>query len=69
MMASLGQNYSSTLDDDRKFPEIGQSMFKKFDWAKFYQCTKDTMLINAPEPRGKEVEKNMFLDSHHAQHA
>ena len=47
-------------------PEIDQSIFNKHDWSKFYQNFKEAIPMNAPEPRAKEVDIHMFLDSNHS---
>ena len=31
----------------------------------FYHDTKDAIFVNAPEPRGKEVDIHMFVDNDH----
>jgi len=42
------------------------SDFKKCDWKQFYGEAKEAILPNAPEPRGKDVDLRMFVDSDHA---
>jgi hypothetical protein len=42
------------------------SVFIKSDWTDFYGPIKEPIPPNVPEPCGKEVELQMFVDSNHA---
>ena len=44
--------------DEEKFPER--------DWSDFYQNPKESIPHNMPEPRGKSVQINCFVDADHA---
>lgn len=50
---------SSPIDwEEDKFPER--------DWSDFYQNPKEELPPNIPEPRGKPVQINCFVDADHA---
>ena len=40
--------------------------FHKADWIDLYGDVSEAIPNNAPEPRGKEIELCMFVDSDHA---
>jgi uncharacterized protein len=40
--------------------------FSKVDWTDFYPDAKEPLPPNAPEPRGKMVQVNCFVDADHA---
>ena len=40
--------------------------FHKAAWTDFYGDISESILNNAPGPRGKEIELHMFVDSDHA---
>jgi hypothetical protein len=42
------------------------SKFQECDWKAFYGDVKEAVPPNAPEPRGKEVDLRLFVDSDHA---
>ena len=42
------------------------SMFQEHDWCDFYGDVKEVITPNTPEPRGKEVDLIIFVDSDHA---
>ena len=66
VMTHVDQWYSFLLVYDHLYLEIDQSVFKKCDWSEFYMDFKEAILVNAPEPQGKKVEMQMFVDSDHA---
>ena len=41
-------------------------MFQEHDWCDFYGDVKEAIPPNAPEPRGKEIDLRIFVDSDHA---
>ena len=51
---------------DPSYPAIDMSQFKKCDWKSFYPEAKEAIPTNAPEPRGKEVDIRLYVDSDHA---
>ena len=62
-IAYVGQKYNYRVVYDLSYPNKGNSDFKKCKSSEFYRDTKKATLFNAPEPRGKEVDSHMFLDS------
>jgi hypothetical protein len=42
------------------------SLSKKRDWKEFYAEAKEAIPLDAPEPRGKEVDLRLYVDSDHA---
>ena len=40
--------------------------FHKADWTNVYGNVSEAIPNNAPEPRRKEIELSMFVDSDHA---
>ena len=51
---------------DPTHPDIDKSQFKECDWKSFYSSAKEAIPGNAPEPRGKDVDLRLFVDSDHA---
>ena len=65
-MPSLKQKYSSRLAFDPTYPSIDMGNLKECDWKQFYSDVTEAMSPNTPEPRGKDVDLRMFVDSDHA---
>jgi len=51
---------------DPTYPTIDESTFHKGEWKHFYGDVKEAIPPNAPEPRGKEVDLRLYVDSDHA---
>jgi hypothetical protein len=67
IMAYLKQKHNSHLVFDPTYPSIDMSTFKKNkEWHDFYRDAKEAIPPNAPEPRGKDVDLRMMVDSDHA---
>ena len=66
VMAHVSQIYHSRLLHDPTYPEIDHSVFKEYDWSKFYRDAKEAISKNAQEPCGNEVDIHMFIDSNYA---
>ena len=62
----LKKKHNSRVVLDPTYPEIDMGMFKKCDWKDFYGDAVEAIPPNAPEPRGKEVDLRLFVDSDHA---
>ena len=56
-------NAQMLLDPTFSTPDM--SMFQEHDWCGFYGDVKEVIPPNAPEPRGKEVDLKIFVDSDH----
>ena len=64
--AYLKIHHNSRMVFDPTYPPIDMSQFKKCDWKTFYPAAKEALPTNAPEPRGKEVDIRLYVDSDHA---
>ena len=62
----LRDKHSARMCFDPTYPEIEMRDFKKCDWETFYNDAKEAVPPNAPEPRGKEVDLRLYVDSDHA---
>jgi len=62
----LKRKHNSRLVSDHTYPEIKWDAFKEHDWKHFYGDVAEAIPPDAPEPRGKEVDLRMFVDSDHA---
>ena len=66
MFAYLKIKHNSRMVFDPTYPDIDKSQFKECDWKPFYSSAKEAVPGNAPEPRGKDVDLRLFVDSDHA---
>jgi hypothetical protein len=51
---------------DPSYADVDMSVFKECDWRAFYGNVSEAIPPNAPQPRGKDVDLRMFVDSDHA---
>ena len=51
---------------DPTYTTPDMSMFHEHDWCYFYGYVKEEIPPNAPEPRGKEFDMRIFVDSDHS---
>ena len=47
------------------YPIPDMSMFQEHDWCGFYGDVKEAIPPNSPDPRGKEADLIIFVDSDH----
>ena len=66
IFAYLKIKHNSRMVFDPTYPDIDLSSFKECDWKHFYTSAKEAIPDNAPNPRGKDVDIRMFVDSDHA---
>ena len=66
IFAYLDQHHNSQLVFDLCYPVVNERDFIKYNWSKIYGDMKESIPPNAPEPRGREVELKMFVDTDHA---
>ena len=66
IFAFLKGKHNSRLALDPTYAEIDPGDFKKCDWKEFYGNVREAIPLDAPEPRGKEVDLRLYLDSDHA---
>ena len=64
-MTYLRQKHNSCLVFGPSYPKIDMTTFKIFDWHDFYQDVKKAILPNTLEPRGKDIDLYMIVDSDH----
>ena len=62
----LQKKHNSRLVFDPTYPEIDMSVFIQSDWKHFYGEVEEPKPPDAPEPRGKEVDMHLYVDSDHA---
>ena len=66
IFAYLKNKHNSLMVFDPTYPEIDERDFLECDWKDFYGDAKEPIPPNAPDPRGKEVDLRLFVDSDHA---
>eukprot|EP00934_Nitzschia_sp_Nitz4_P001810 Nitzschia sp. Nitz4//scaffold191_size41780//52//5493//NITZ4_007461-RA/size41780-processed-gene-0.69-mRNA-1//1//CDS//3329540163//1810//frame0 len=66
IFAYLRNKHNARMIFDPTYPTIDESKFQKCDWKHFYGDVKEAIPMNAPKPRGKEVDLRLFVDSSHA---
>lgn len=62
----LEKKHNSRVVFDPTYPDIDMRSFQEHDWKTFYGDVKESIPPNAPEPRGKDVDLRLFVDSDHA---
>jgi len=48
---------------DPDHPRISQDRFQEFDWVDFYKDAEEEIPMDAPTPRGREVQIHFFVDA------
>ena len=66
VFAYLKKKHNSRIVLDPTYPEINMDDFKQCDWKEFYGDVREPIPLNALEPRGKEIDIRLFVDSSHA---
>ena len=51
---------------DPSYADVDWTAFKEYDWKSFYGDKNEEIPPNAPEPRRKDVDLRLFVDSDHA---
>ena len=62
----LKLKHNSRLVFDPTYKDVDQSAFQVHDWKHFYGEIEEPVPLNAPKPRGKEVDLLAYVDSDHA---
>ena len=62
----LEKRHNARIAFDPSYPEIDMTSFKECDWSSFYGNVREALPPNAPEPRGKDIDLRMYVDSDHA---
>jgi hypothetical protein len=66
IFAYLRKKHNTRMVFDPSYPYIDLIRFKEVDWKPMYGDMKEALPDNAPEPRGKEVDIRVFVDTDHA---
>jgi hypothetical protein len=66
LFAYLDKKHNARIIFDPSYPTIDMTVFKECDWKHFYGNVHEAIPPNAPPPRGKDVDLQMFVDSDHA---
>jgi hypothetical protein len=66
VFAYLERRHNARIVYDPNYPDIDMSVFKECDWKEFYGDVEEALPLNAPEPRGCDIDLRMFVDSDHA---
>jgi len=66
MFAYLKRKHNARLVFDPTYPTIDFDNFKDHDWTSMYGNVKEPEPLDAPKPRGKEVDTRLFVDADHA---
>ena len=59
----LSNKHNATIVFDPIYPLFEDDAFVETDWKDFYGNVKEPVPPNAPEPRGKEVDTRLYVDS------
>ena len=63
VFAYLKGKHNSRMVFDPTYPEIDMTTFQEHEWKSFYGNVKEAIPPGAPDPRGKEVDIRMYVDS------
>jgi hypothetical protein len=66
VFAYLGLHHNARVVFDPTYPTVDMGIFIKTDWKAMYGNVKEMIPSDAPNPRGKEVDLRLFVDSDHA---
>jgi hypothetical protein len=66
VFAYLKNKHNARQVFDPTYPEIDYNNFKEHDWKTVYGDVQEPIPLNAPSPRGKEVDTRLFVDADHA---
>jgi hypothetical protein len=66
IFAYLNVKHNMLMAYDPTYPEIDLRDFKDCDWKHFYDDATEPVPVNAPSPRGNEIDLRLFCDSDRA---
>jgi hypothetical protein len=66
VFAYLALHHNSRVVFDPTYPSVDMGAFIKTDWKSMYGDVKEMIPHDAPDPREKEIELRLFVDSYHA---
>ena len=64
--AHLKSQSNARMVFDPTYLDVYHQAFKRQDWVHFYGDVREVIPTNAPEPRGKDVDLRLMVDSDHA---
>ena len=62
MYGHLKGHHNARMVFDPTYPNIDRSNFLENDWKSFYEDVEQSILLDAPKARGKEVDIHVFTD-------
>ena len=66
VFAYLEHWHNAQIVYDPNYPNVDLTVFKQCNWKEFYGHVEEALPLNAPEPRGCDIDLCMFVDSDHA---
>ena len=66
IVSYLQVKHNSRLYLDPTYPEIDYASCNRHKWVDFYGKVKESIPLNIPESRVKDVDFKMYVDSDHA---
>ena len=66
VVAHLKSRSNARMVFDPTYPDIYHHAFNRQDWVHFYGDVKEAIPANAPEPRDKDIDLRLMVDSDHA---
>ena len=66
VFAYLKNKHNSRQIYDPTYPDIDMTNFNETNWKYFFEDVKEAIPLDAPEPRGKEVDLRLYVDADHA---
>ena len=66
IVSYLRVKHNSRLYLDPTYPEIDYVSCNRHKWVDFYCKVKESIPLNIPESRGKDVDLKMYVNSDHA---
>ena len=66
IMSYLKKKHNARVVFDPTYPDIDMDFFQRHDWEEFYGDVEEAVPADKPEPRGKPVDLQMYVDSDHA---
>jgi hypothetical protein len=65
-LQAIQKKHDRRIVFDPTYPVNDIRKFKECDWKAFYGDAREAVPPNAPDPRGKGVDLQLFVDSDHA---
>ena len=59
----LDVRHNSRMVFDPTYPTVDKDNFMTCDWKEFYGNVREQIPVDAPEPRGKDVDVRLFVDA------